>query len=94
MDGYILSGVDQSASYWVGSAVLSLTSSGLVLVNYVRHLFVIPVRESDNKFFVVLEGRIRIANDKGSPKTIRILAHVVRMPPVGACLVGLNTSRQ
>ncbi|KAG9991691.1 hypothetical protein KCU98_g149, partial [Aureobasidium melanogenum] len=37
----------------------------------------------------LLERRVGVTNDKWTPKAIRVLAHVVRMPPVSACLIGL-----
>lgn len=94
MNRDILCRVDQSSSYWIRSTIFSLTSSRLVLMDYIRHLIVIPVRERDDEFFVILIGRVRIANDEWSPEAIRVLTHVVRVPPVSACLVGLSMSCQ
>lgn len=50
-----------------------------------------PIREGDGDFFVEGERRARIMNDQGTPETIRVLAGIVRVVPIGARLISLTS---
>ena len=52
----------------------------------------VPVRESDDKLFVVLSfiRRLWILDNERTPKPIRVLSIQMRMVPVRACLVDLD----
>jgi len=67
----------------------SLILLGLVFVNQVRHLTVVPVGQRDGELVIVVERWLGIMNNERATEAVGVLAHVVGVVPVSSSLVNL-----
>ena len=86
----VLGKVDERAN-WVWSTVCSDTLTGLVGVDELGHLLVVPVHEGDGEMLVEVEGWVRVVDEEWAEETVWVLAHGVGVVPVGSWTIGLLT---
>lgn len=65
-DRNVDSGVHQSTS-WRGRTIRGLATRGLICVDEVRHFLMVPIEQGERDLLVVMEGRVRVVNDKRTP---------------------------
>ena len=55
----------------------------------ISHFAVVPFTEGNGELVIVLEWGLRVVNNECTTETVGVLAHVVRVIPVGSSLIRL-----
>ena len=75
-DRNVLSSVHEGAS-WRRRPIGGYTIGGLVGMDEVWHLLMVPIEEGERNFLIEMKRRVRVMDNERSKKPIWVLTHVV-----------------